>query len=132
MISRSCAGLDAYENPERMANVQCARKLIDLGYDFIPGMKVSWVVTDASKSPQEVEPFISGVPFEHTPDYKYYAKRLAQMAGRVTEVYGWSEDELLKGSRQKTLFDGPSKASVKKGKKGSGEGPSTMSLDDFF
>ncbi len=115
-----------------MANVQCARKLIDLGYDFIPGMKVSWVVTDASKSPQEVEPFISGVPFEHTPDYRYYAKRLAQMAGRVTEVYGWSEDELLKGSRQKTLFDGPSKASVKKGKKGSGEGPSTMSLDDFF
>lgn len=132
VISRSCAGLDAYENPDRMANVQCAKKLMEMGYDFIPGMKVSWVVTDATKTPQVVEPFVSGVPFNHVPDYRYYAKRLAQMAGRVTEVYGWSEDELLRGSRQKTLFDGPSGTSVRKGNRNRTDAPVTKSLDDFF
>ena len=68
VISKGCRGLDAYANPERMANVQAARKLIAMGYDFIPGMKVSWIVTDASKAPQVVEPYVSGVPFAARPD----------------------------------------------------------------
>ena len=50
VISKSCRGLDAYENPDRMANVQAARKLIKLGYDFIPGMKVSLPVREAMVS----------------------------------------------------------------------------------
>ncbi|MBE6526518.1 MAG: DNA polymerase II [Thermoplasmata archaeon] len=136
VISRSCAGLDAYENPDRMANVQCAKKLIAMGYDFIPGMKVSWIVTDASTAPQVVEPFISGTKFEHTPDWYYYAKRLAQMAARVTEVYGWSEDDLLKGSQQQTLFGGAySSKGKKKGKQKPGASDTSaknVSLDDFF
>jgi len=106
VISRSCKGLDAYENPERMANVQAAKKMIQMGYNFIPGMKISWIVTDAKSAPQQVEPYISGVPFTSTPDYKYYAGRLAQMASRITEVYGWTEDDLLRGSQQTTLFSG--------------------------
>ncbi len=106
VISRTCKGLDAYENPDRMANVQAAKKLIAMGYNFIPGMKISWIVTDAKSTPQQVEPYISGVPFTATPDYKYYAGRLAQMASRITEVYGWSEDDLLRGSQQTTLFSG--------------------------
>lgn len=105
VISRTCRGLDAYENPERMANVQAARKLIAKGYNFIPGMKISWIVTDASSVPQEVEPFISGVPFGGTPDCRYYAGRLAHMAARITEVFGWNEADLMMGSQQKTLFD---------------------------
>ena len=135
VISRSCAGLDAYENPDRMANVQCAKKLIAQGYDFIPGMKVSWIVTDASSAPQVVEPFISGVKFEHTPDWLYYAKRLAQMAARVTEVYGWSEDDLIKGSQQQTLFGGNyAGKGKKKNKPKTDPDPSVkkVSLDDFF
>ena len=106
VISRTCKGLDAYENPDRMANVQAAKKLIAMGYNFIPGMKISWIVTDAKSAPQQVEPYISGVPFTSTPDYKYYAGRLAQMASRITEVYGWTEDDLLRGSQQTTLFSG--------------------------
>ncbi|MDD2626148.1 MAG: DNA polymerase domain-containing protein, partial [Candidatus Methanomethylophilus sp.] len=39
VISRTCRGLDAYENPERMANVQAAKKLVALGYNFIPGIR---------------------------------------------------------------------------------------------
>ena len=140
VISRSCAGLDAYENPDRMANVQCAKKLIKMGYDFIPGMKVSWIVTDASSSPQTVEPFVSGVPFEYEPDRKYYAKRLAQMAARITEVYGWSEEDLLQGSQQRTLFEVTAPSAPKKKSSSPSSPPADdgkkpvkkVSLDDFF
>ena len=137
VISRSCKGMDGYENPERMANVQAARKLMDLGYEFIPGMKVSWIVTDASKAPQQVEPFISGVEFKGRPDYRYYAERVAQMASRITEVFGWNEKDLMLGSQQSTLFGGdfqtsdavaekarPTTEVKRKGK--------TSSLDDFL
>ena len=143
VISRTCRGLDAYENPERMANVQAAKKLIAMGYNFIPGMKISWIVTDANTAPQQVEPFISGVPFKGTPDYKYYAGRLAQMASRITEVYGWSEDDLLRGSQQTTLFSGnfsprpkaPSKPAAPAPKPAPEEPAKPKkrpSLDDFF
>ena len=87
-----------------MANVQAARKIMELGYEFIPGMKVSWVVTNAKRTPQEVEPFIPGRPFEGAPDHRYYAERLAHTISRVTEVFGWSESDLMMGSQQSTLF----------------------------
>jgi DNA polymerase I len=106
VISRTCKGLDAYQNPDSMANVQAAAKMVKMGYDFIPGMKVSWIVTDSKTTPQTVEPYISGKEFGHMPDYKYYAERLASTASRVTEVFGWDEKDLLMGSQQSTLFDG--------------------------
>ncbi|MCQ2085033.1 MAG: DNA polymerase II [archaeon] len=148
VISRTCKGLDAYENPERMANVQAAKKLIAMGYNFIPGMKISWIVTDGKATPQQVEPYISGATFTATPDYKYYAERLAQMASRITEVYGWEESDLLTGSQQTTLFSGsfssPRKpktsapkpaapAPVKEEPKPEAPKPKKkVSLDDFF
>ncbi|MCQ2053017.1 MAG: DNA polymerase II [archaeon] len=105
VISRTCKGLDAYENPDSMANVQAARKLTDMGYDFIPGMKVSWIVTDSNSTPQKVEPYVGGVEFRGKPDYKYYAKRISQMASRITEVFGWGEEDIMTGRHQSTLFD---------------------------
>lgn len=136
VISRTCKGLDAYENPERMANVQAAKKLIELGYDFIPGMKISWIVTDGNSTPQKVEPYISGVPFTAKPDYRYYATRLSQMASRITEVFGWSEKDLMLGSQQATLFS-DAFVSADDGKKRRPSEPpkpkaKTRSLDDFF
>jgi len=137
VISRTCRGLDAYENPERMSNVQAARKMIKKGYDFIPGMKVSWIVTNGSVVPQEVEPYISGAEFEGTPDHRYYAERLAQTASRITEVFGWNEKDLLMGSQQRTLFDGDfgSKDATEKKKK-EPVAPKAVSksprLEDFF
>jgi DNA polymerase, archaea type len=80
------------------------------GYDVIPGMKVAWVVTNARKTPQEIEPWIEGRRFPPTlrPDYTYYAERLAQTLARVTEVFGWNAADLMKGSRQQTLgSEGP-------------------------
>lgn len=136
VISKGCKGLDAYENPDRMANVQAAKKLMEMGYDFIPGMKVSWIVTDAKATPQKVEPYISGVPFTAKPDYRYYAERLAQTTSRITEVFGWDEKDLMLGSQQATLFsgafttdDGPVKDKRKDMPKPK---PKVTSLDDFF
>ena len=136
VISKSCKGLDAYENPDRMANVQAAKKLIAMGYDFIPGMKVSWIVTDSKSAPQVVEPYISGVEFTGKPDYKYYAERLSQTASRITEVFGWEEKDLLMGNQQATLFSGQFKESTEPPKKQEPvpEKPKkkTKILDDFF
>ena len=53
----------------------------------------------------EVEPYIEGREFLSTPDWKYYAGRMAQSLARITEVYGISEKELLRGSIQGKLFD---------------------------
>jgi len=119
-----------------MANVQAAKKLVDLGYEFIPGMKVSWIVTDSKKTPQTVEPFISGVEFTGKPDYKYYAERLAQMASRITEVFGWSEKALMTGNQQASLFDeafetAPIKKPEEKPKETKAT-PKKTNLSDFF
>jgi len=136
VISKSCKGLNAYENPDRMANVQAAKKLIEMGYEFIPGMKVSWIVTDSKSAPQVVEPYVSGVEFKGKPDYKYYAERLSQTASRITEVFGWEERDLLMGNQQATLFSGRFAESpdAPKRKKIVEEKPKakTKSLDDFF
>lgn len=134
VISRTCKGLDAYENPDRQANIQTAKKLMAMGYEFIPGMKVSWIVTDSKKTPQVVEPYISGKEFEAVPDYRYYAERLSQTASRITEVFGWTERDLIAGTQQSTLFDGdyeedddPKTDAVPKKPK-----PRVTTLSDFF
>src|SRR2546425_1232886 len=94
-----------YVNPDSMSNVIAARKLEQMGEEFMPGMKVSWIVTDHKKSPMEVEPYLSGAKFEKMPDWEYYARRVAQTLAYVTEVYGWDEKALLTGKRsqQKSL-----------------------------
>ncbi|MDR0778408.1 MAG: DNA polymerase II [Methanomassiliicoccaceae archaeon] len=138
VISRTCKGFGSYESPDRMANVQAAKKMMDMGYEFIPGMKVSWIVTDSSVTPQVVEPYVSGVPFTGRPDNKYYAERLANMASRVTEVFGWSEKDLMLGSQQATLFDtnfhtAPMPSTKKEEKKDAAvHVPKKTSLKDFF
>jgi DNA polymerase I len=138
VISKTCRGLDAYANPDSMANVQAAKKLIERGYEFIPGMKVSWIVTNSTSTPQQVEPFVSGVPLEAVPDYKYYVKRLAETASRITEVLGWTEKDLMMGSQQATLFGGSFGSSDGDPDGGASKMPKpkpkakVKSLDDFF
>src|SRR5207302_501180 len=62
VISRTVKEENRYVNPNSMSNVIAARKLEQLGEEFMPGMKVSWIVTDSKKSPMEVEPYVSGRP----------------------------------------------------------------------
>src|SRR3990172_5607050 len=109
VISRTVKEEGSYVNPESMTNVQAFRKLKERGQEVVYGMKVSWIVTDGDRTPQEVEPFISGMPVTVEPDWDYYARRLSQTLSYVTEVYGWDEKSLLAGAlppKQVTLFGG--------------------------
>ncbi len=106
VISRGVKNFNEYDDPDRLAHVQAAKKLMALGYEFVPGMKVSWIVTNSKRTPQEVQPYISGIAFEGVPDWKYYATRLAQSVARATENFGWTERDLLAGSQQVDLFSG--------------------------
>jgi DNA polymerase I len=105
VISRSVQEEKDYKFADRMTNVQVAKQLRDRGIDVQPGMKVSWVVT-AGKGKQEVAPY-TGPDSEKDikPDFDYYARRTAMTLARVTEVFGWGIDDLLKGSRTKNLFE---------------------------
>ncbi len=103
VISRTVRDFRRYKNPNSMANVQAAKKLMRLGYQFIPGMKVSWIVVNARGTRQDVEPYIPGRPFAYKPDYHYYARRVAETLARITEVFGIDEDELLTGKKQSNL-----------------------------
>ncbi len=85
VISRSVRDFREYESAGSLANVRVAKKLQERGETFVPGMKVSWIVTDSKKSPQEVEPFIEGVEFPKTPDWAYYARRVEDTLNRVLE-----------------------------------------------
>ncbi|MGI0149918.1 MAG: DNA polymerase domain-containing protein, partial [Thermoplasmata archaeon] len=107
VISRTVKEETHYVNPGSMSNVLAARKLEERGEEFVPGMKVSWVVTDHKKSPMEVEPYLSGRSFDRQPDWEYYARRVAQTLAYITEVYGWDEKALITGTqpaKQKSLF----------------------------
>lgn len=105
VISRSVREVSQYKSSESMINVRVFKKLKELGYEVVPGMKVSWIVTDSKASPQKFEPWIEGRPFTAKPDHKYYATRLAATIARVTESFGWDERSLLSGIQQSTLSD---------------------------
>ncbi len=104
VISRTCKKFSYYKNPESMPNVQAAKKMKDMGYQFTPGMKVSWIVTNATKTPQEVEPWVPDHEIDVEADWKYYAERIAKTLARVTEVFGWDKEALLAGNKQSKLF----------------------------
>jgi DNA polymerase I len=135
VISRTCRHFDKYKDPDSQSTVQTAKKLMSLGYDFVPGMKVSWVVTDARKSPLEVEPYVSGRKFEGTPDNEYYARRVAMTLARVTDVFGWGVSDLITGSQQKSLFSDSFDSSPKKRKREEPKVKKTdkpLTLEDFI
>ncbi len=107
VISRSVKEFEFYKEMDSLANVQAARKLMEKGREFVPGMKVSWIVIDSKKRPQVVEPYIQNVPFDFKPDYEYYADRVAQTLSRITEVFNVNESSLKTGEVKKksTLED---------------------------
>lgn len=104
VISRTCKDFSFYKDPDSQVNVQAAKKLMALGYEFIPGMKVSYIVVNSKATPMEVEPYIDGREFTYEPDWNYYAERVAMSLARATEVFGWDERTLLDGKKQADLF----------------------------
>jgi DNA polymerase, archaea type len=105
VIARSVRAESEYNASTRDALpfLRVFRQLQKEGYDVIPGMKVAWIVTNSSVSPQEIEPWIEGRPFLKEPDWEYYADRVAQTLARVTEVFDWDAAALLRGSHQQRL-----------------------------
>jgi len=94
-----------YSNPNGMPQVRAAKQLIARGLPFTPGMKVGFLVTDASNRPMQVIPWLEEDDgATHRYDGLFYAERLASAFGRVTEAFGWSGKELLAGNRQSSLF----------------------------
>src|SRR5947208_4339742 len=134
VISRTVKDEHRYVNPNSMSNVIAARKLEEMGEEFMPGMKVSWIVTDSKKSPMEVEPYVSGRPFDQRPDWEYYARRVAQTLAYITGAYGWDAKALFTSTQpvqQKSLDSGdfPEGASPSEGPR---RAEKKLTLEDFF
>jgi DNA polymerase I len=105
VISRSVKDESQYKAGDSMINVRVFKKLKELGYEVVPGMKVSWVVTDSRASPQKFEPWVEGRPFDAKPDHRYYATRLAATISRVTDSFGWDERSLVSGIQQSSFLN---------------------------
>ncbi|MCD1295767.1 DNA polymerase II [Methanocella sp. CWC-04] len=103
VISKSVNDFDSYDNPDSLVHVNVAKRLQEMGYEFTPGMKTPFIITNASVQPIKAEPIIEGVPFTARPDYKYYAERLAMALSRITEAFGCDERTLMQGNSQRTL-----------------------------
>ena len=101
VISRTVKDFKSYKEEKSLANVRVAKMLMERGETFIPGMKVSWIVTNSRKTPQEVEPYIDGVPFQGKPDWEYYARRVEETLDRVLE--GIAEDYVSSESQVNLL-----------------------------
>ncbi len=107
VISRTVKEFRSYKEEKSLANVRIARMLMERGETFIPGMKVSWIVTNSRKSPQEVEPYIDGSEFQGKPDWDYYARRVEETLDRVLE--GIAEDYVSAESQSNLLNFGAMK-----------------------
>ena len=114
VISRSCKGklrkdgsvdFSVYTNPDGLPYVKAAKRRMERGLNFTPGMKVGYLVTDGASSPMSVVDWHEDETGEIQTDFdpEYYAKRIATAMGRITEVFGWNEKELLQGSQQSSL-----------------------------
>ena len=103
VISKTVQKKSHYKNPDRMANVQAMEKLVKMNFDFTPGMKVSYIVTNGKMVPQEVEPVLDEGEIAIQPDWGYYAERLAKALSRVTEVFGYDKKFLIDSLYQKTI-----------------------------
>ena len=128
VISRTVKEFDSYRaNQESLANIRAAKKLIEMGETFVPGMKVSWIVTNGKRTPQEVEPYIYGRELKSKPDWDYYARRLSETLGRVIDVF---KSEL--GQSQKMSSLESFAASTDERKTQPSEKPKNSTLDSFF
>jgi len=119
VISRSCKGkwdskknewdFSVYANPDGLPYVRAAKQRIAAGLQFTPGMKVGYVVTEPEGGEKKlgVSAWLVDEIGDDPPDYdrEYYAGRLAKSLGRITEAFGWTEQELLRGTRQSSIFD---------------------------
>src|SRR5437773_10868004 len=82
----------------------------------------------------EVEPYVSGRPFDQRPDWEYYARRVAQTLAYITEVYGWDEKALFTGTQpaQQKSLDSGDFAEHETPSEGPRRAEKKMTLEDYF
>lgn len=80
---------------DRLPHVQAVKKAEKLGVYIPAGMKVSWIVTNSRRTPQQVEPYVDGIPFKHAPDFLYYRDKLCDALLRVLENFDFDRDALV-------------------------------------
>ena len=95
-----------YSKPDSMVQVRVAKQRIERGLGFTSGMKVSYVVTDASKPPMTAVfwPDTEEEQAKVSYDGRFYAERLAAAVGRITEAFDWDAKDLMAGNKQTSLF----------------------------
>ncbi|MCS7140368.1 MAG: DNA polymerase II [Candidatus Nezhaarchaeota archaeon] len=96
--------LDEYE--VEAAHVQAAKQLMAAGYKLEIGDKVGFVVVQGAseKVSERVKPYAFTSMSEVDKEY-YVRKQVIALALRVLKYFGVSEEQLLSGSRQVSLFD---------------------------
>lgn len=96
--------LDEYE--VEAAHVQAAKQLMAAGYKLEIGDKVGFVVVQGTseKVSERVKPYAFTSMSEVDKEY-YVRKQVIALALRVLRYFGVSEEQLLSGSRQVSLFD---------------------------
>ena len=94
-----------YSKPDSMVQVRVAKQRIERGLGFTSRMKVSYVVTDASKPPMTAVfwPDTEEEQAKVTYDGRFYAERLAAAVGRITEAFDWDAKDLMAGNKQISL-----------------------------
>lgn len=103
VITKSVQAEGNYKNPDGMMGVRAARKFKEYGERWIPGTKLSWIVTDGTKSPMTVEPWIHSREEKPLPDLTYYARRIVDMVVDITAVFGYDRDGLYSGTKPSSL-----------------------------
>lgn len=94
VMTRKTTGM-AIRAEDRLPQLQAVKKAQKLGVYIPAGMKVSWIVTNSRRSPQQVEPYVDGIPFTATPDYVYYRDKLCDALLRVLENFDYDRDSLV-------------------------------------
>lgn len=108
VITKSVKEFKHYKDPDSLVQVRVAKKLLEIGYPWMPGQRVSYIITDGS-SPLTAEPVIPGRPLP-SPDLKYYEERIITMLGgtsskkpNILAVFGWDKKAIRTGLKQRRL-----------------------------
>ena len=104
IVTKSVKSPSDYVNPDSNAGVQAATKLQARGYPWLPGTKISWVVSNSKQTPMEVEPYIETTDMKVKYDRNYYADRLVRTMSDIASVFDWDDMGLRSGTKQLRLF----------------------------
>ena len=104
IVTKSVRSPSEYVNPDSNAGVQAAAKLQARGYPWLPGTKISWVVSNSKQTPMEVEPYIETTDMNVKFDRDYYADRLVRTMSDIAGVFDWDDMGLRSGTKQLRLF----------------------------